>query len=446
MEMLNERNVQLAQGMSDMDRRQEQRAATAAETAQQQAAYTKSILDSLNGRGSATAPAPTPTMDPAATARFTVNALFNGLPPYLKPPLVRFRTAGTVEELVEAAISLDAAMQGAREETANRRNNNNNNNRQWNSRNEGGQPSSPNQQRRFGNSNQFQHQNQNQNSNFSGRGFQRRTTSEDDYTSPLAINAVEGQPTTTPSQEGERSQAVRDAEVFKDLDKPIVVRIQNGIRYVRLGGRNIAQPQFRSLCYVFNRCYNCGGQHQMAACHRRDDPLFPRQPSNTAPPWTQRGQNTPTPNSASANLKPWVNRNARPQNNAVNAQELGGELPDGDYAFSKPEDVLQTNVCNTEPRDRGVDAQDDMTQFYAPFEGDDTFYDELGESYDCELAAIEVIPIASVTDTRRFDLLPMVSRGFGSLVKWMTAIRKIFVRGKGPYAGRKVRKKSRKLP
>ena len=50
MEMLNERNVQLAQGMSDIQ------------------ADTKSILDSLNGRGPATAPVPTPTKDPAATA------------------------------------------------------------------------------------------------------------------------------------------------------------------------------------------------------------------------------------------------------------------------------------------------------------------------------------------------------------------------------------------
>ena len=30
------------------------------------------------------------------------------------------------------------------------------------------------------------------------------------------------------------------------------------------------------------------------------------------------------------------------------------------------------------------------------------------------MASVEVIPIASVTDTRRFDLLPMVNRGFGS--------------------------------
>ena len=80
---------------------------------------------------------------------------------------------------------------------------------------------------------------------------------------------------------------------------------------------------------------------------------------------------------------------------------------------------FDTQVEDGDLIDPATDTQNNSNQCYSPdygpYETEDTlFYDELGESYDCEMASVEVIPIASVTDTRRFDLLPMANRGFGS--------------------------------
>ena len=327
-------------------------------------------------------------IDKVCGDRFAVNALFNGLPPYLKPPLIRFRTAGTVEELVEAAISLDVAMQGAREETANKRNNRQNQNFQ---RNDNGRFASQNQQRRNGNQYQqpsFQNQNQqqqysngnqqqnqnwnrNSNSNFSGRGFQRRPQGEENFSAAVPINAAEGQ--TTPKN-NERAQGLTPAgvaEVFLDLDKPIVVRIRDGIRYVRLGGRNVAAAQFRSLCFIFGRCYHCGGEHQMAACPRKDDPIFPHHPG-----WDRKQMNENSLHQTSDRSR---KSGKQAYDHPVYLYYDGDEESDEDSSEQEEEEdnLPEGNACYNE------------------------------EVFSCELATLEAVSVTSTVIENRPDKLPV---------------------------------------
>ena len=213
-------------------------------------------------------------MDANCGTRICANILFNSLPPHLKAPLVRFRSEGTTEELAAAAIELEEAMQGAKEEKQKAKN------RAGRSFfNKGGKDGgeSPNQNRRpFNNFN---------------RGFQRGSpVNRTDVKTMKSINVAD-------LEIGE-VKAEGDAAVQKAMDGHLKIMVRAGVRYVQLGNKIFASGQFRTLCYLYERCFACGKKHRIADCPTKDDPLFPNLIKDGLP---RQG-----PNNTGQPVRPWV--------------------------------------------------------------------------------------------------------------------------------------------
>ena len=313
-------------------------------------------------------------MDANYGTRICVNTVFNGLPHYLKAPLVRFRTEGTPEELVTAAIELDNAMQGAKEEK-----------RKARGGNRGGSPNSSDKDDSFWNR-------RSQNNNFN-RGFNRRSQN----TNKTEINMIEQR-----KQAGKMVEVTHtEGEMVKAMDGPLKMIVQDGIRYVRVGNKIYASNQFKTLCYTYNRCFCCGKDHRIADCPRKDDPIFPKSSqgnSSSARPWFRsNGSKTPTIEEAKAK---------------VEIRELGDNLPDGEY------DLEYTGSEETEEEFRAqgasgndVDVQETtVTRYCLLPPPDDDFYAKSGEAYDCDVASMEIISKdSSLEEEGRFDLLPVAT-------------------------------------
>ena len=318
-------------------------------------------------------------MDAACGTRICANIMFNTLPSHLKAPLIRFRSEGTTEELAAAAIELEEAMQGAKEEKQKAKNR-----AGRGFFNKGGKDGgeSPNQNRRpFNNFN---------------RGFQRGSpVNRTDVKSMRSINVAE-------LEIGE-VKAESDAAVQKAMDGHLKIMVRAGVRYVQLGNKIFASGQFRTLCYLYERCFACGKKHRIADCPTKDDPLFPNLVKDGLP---RQG-----PNNTGQPVRPWVrltgNRNNRPEETAqINMQEEDEEelLPDGDYMYQSPTCDVVGNGSSGIPSDAG-DAPEILS---ALPQTEDDFYFRSAEAYDLEVAAIEVIPLTLPQDgPTRFDLLPV---------------------------------------
>ena len=318
-------------------------------------------------------------MDATCGTRICANILFNSLPPHLKAPLIRFRSEGTTEELAAAAIELEEAMQGAKEEKQKAKNR-----AGRGFFNKGGKDGgeSPNQNRRPFNS--------------FNRGFQRGSpVNRTDVKTMRSINVAD-------LEIGE-VKAESDAAVQKAMDGHLKIMVRAGVRYVQLGNKIFASGQFRTLCYLYERCFACGKKHRIADCPTKDDPLFPNLIKDGLP---RQG-----PNNTGQPVRPWVrltgNRNNKPEETAqINMQEEDEEelLPDGDYMYQSPTCNVVGNGSSGIPSDAG-DAPEILS---ALPQTEDDFYFRSAEAYDLEVAAIEVIPLTLPQDgPTRFDLLPV---------------------------------------
>ena len=198
-------------------------------------------------------------------------------------------------------------------------------------------------------------------------------------------------------------KAESDAAVQKAMDGHLKIMVRAGQRYVQLGNKIFASGQFRTLCYLYERCFACGKKHRIADCPQKDDPLFPNLIKDGMP---RQG-----PNTTGQSVRPWVrltgNRNNKPEETAqINLQEEEEEeeLPDGDYMYKTP-------ACNAVQNDTSgipFEAGDAPEILSALPQTEDDFYFRSAEPYDLEVAAIEVIPLTlPETGPTRFDLLPV---------------------------------------
>ena len=272
-------------------------------------------------------------MDANCGTRICVNALFNGLPYYLKVPLVRFRTEGTAEELATAAIELDNAMQEAKEE-------------KWKGRGAGDR------NEQSGEVNAMASVKRKAKNSNSSWGYQTKSP-------PVRRRRVEshaidrsGGTTSHPFE----SVASTETEIPEAMDGPLKVVIRDKTRFVPIGGKIFAANQFKTLCYTFNRCFSCGQRHRILDCPTRYKPLFPNAKASSRRPIPARDEEH------------------------VDTQELGEELPDGVYVFK--EEVPGLSYISPESEDDAI------------LEG--------------EVAALEVIPSGPVSskepDYGIFDL------------------------------------------
>ena len=309
-------------------------------------------------------------IDKVCGARFTINALFNGLPPHLKPPLVRFRTAGTVEELVEAAISLDAAMQGAWEEKA---------------------------QRKYNNGNGSEVSSLARNSSKRGSTVDARRgvrpggpRIHDPSTIKVTISGVERRDNRIPDKS---PGGTPDADILRDMDGSLASR--RGTPLIRLGGKMFTAGQFRTMCYAYNRCFACGGFHQLAVCPRKDDPVFPHSP----------GRNRKR--SPGGSSKQGADENSTHQT-SDRSRKSGKRASNGIYRYYDSEEETDEDSSEQEEEEDNFPVTvDELSHFYATLPEGNAYYNEKGEAFSCEVATLEVVSAASTVIESRSDELPV---------------------------------------
>ena len=243
-------------------------------------------------------------MDANCGTRICAHSLFNSLPPHLKALLVRFRTEGTVEELAAAAIELNEAMQGAKEEKRKAR--------------EAGD-----QDELIGEVNAIAFEKRKVKNFSSGRRSPGRAVPVHRGVECHTIDRSCGT-TGRPFE----SVASAETEVLKAMDGPLKVVMRDNTRFVQIGGKIFAANQFKTLCYTFNRCFSCGQRHRILDCPTGDKPLFP--------------------NAVASSGRPIPARNEEP----VDTQELRDELPDGVYVFQQ--DVHGLRYISPESEDDAI--------------------------------------------------------------------------------------------
>ena len=143
-------------------------------------------------------------------------------------------------------------------------------------------------------------------------------------------------------------------------------------------------------------------KHRIIDCPRKDNPLFPSLMKTGLPRQEQSAGQSP---------RPWVrltgSKTNIPAEAKVDCQEEDDEfLPDGDYLFQNP-------ICGVSEEDSSGDQQDGTevqeTVGVLP-DSEDDFYLMSGEAYNCNVAAMEIIPVGTLkAEEDRFDLLPVAA-------------------------------------
>ena len=236
-------------------------------------------------------------MDLYLNGRFCVNALYNGLPDYVRVALVKYRTEGTVEELAQAAIALDDEINGTRKK------------KEKKGRKGSSSSSSSDSEGDGRNRKRTEARNRSKNGRNERRNSWRRNSNNNRKVEFAAVEKDD--------QNSFNSRNVRsESRAFDDMDKPIQVEVKDNVRRVRLGGKWYTQTGFRVLCVTGNRCFTCGAKHQAASCPRKNNPVFPRETRSDGP---VTGKGEP----AKTTFKPWPKPSADVKGNYG---EVGGWL------------------------------------------------------------------------------------------------------------------------
>ena len=185
------------------------------------------------------------------------------------------------------------------------------------------------------------------------------------------------------------------ARLLADMDKNLNVEVKDKNRYVRLGGRLYGFSAFRAFCTLANRCFSCGGRHLIASCPRKDRPLFPQNKFGA------KGGYAPSNKEATKEpvVKPWPK---------ADVKAITEEWEDGVYLYTRnpesdPEDEFTDDDWDTDFQDDGDSDYPTVSTLAV-----DSIYADLGEEYNHDIAAVELLPIQGMQpNDSRFEILPI---------------------------------------
>ena len=315
-------------------------------------------------------------MDLYLNGRFCVNALYNGLPDHVRVALVKFRTEGTVEELAQAAIALDDEINGTRKK------------KEKKGRKGSSSSSSSDSEGDGRNRKRTEARNRSRNGRNERRNSWRRNSNNNRKVEFAAVEKDD--------KSGFNSRNVRsESRAFDDMDKPLQVEVKDNMRMVRLGGKWYNKNGFRILCITGNRCFTCGAKHQAVSCPRKNNPVFPKETRSDGP---NTGKVEPT----KTTFKPWPKPSA-------DVKAITEKWEDGLYLYDRGDydtevDALSDTGCSEESGDEG-----ELSAVVGAL-GDDTFYADIGEEYNYDIASVEVLPTRGTKASKyRFDILPVAT-------------------------------------